>query len=107
VPGDNEPAVSPGHRTQAQRREETRERVLAAAARPFAQRGFDATSLDAIAEEAGFTRGAVYIDALGLGLWAQHMLHGSRAVPQDLYSEALALVVDGIAARTTVPGGIP
>src|SRR5919109_3938634 len=47
-------------RTQAERREETRERVLAAAGRVFARRGFDATSLDAIAEEAGFSRGAVY-----------------------------------------------
>src|SRR5438093_9113222 len=47
-------------RTQTERREETRELVLAAAARVFAQRGFHATSLDAIAEEAGFSRGAVY-----------------------------------------------
>ena len=47
-------------RTQTERREETRERVLAAAARVFAQRGFDATSLEAIADEAGFSRGAVY-----------------------------------------------
>ena len=37
-------------RTQAERRQETRERVLAAAARVFAQRGFEATSLEAIAE---------------------------------------------------------
>jgi len=211
-------------RTQAERREETRERVLAAAARVFAQRGFDASSLEAIADEAGFSRGAVYyhfadkeelflelldrrcaeraqdlrevfagdaddvdatsrqtqvaaqhafdamtgdpewralylgflahasrdatfrrrfakrsaemrgaleevvldrtrpvadtlgltpeqlavvIDALGIGLWAQHMLHGSRAVPPDLYSNALALIVDGIAAHNTVPGGTP
>jgi AcrR family transcriptional regulator len=211
-------------RTQTERREETRERVLAAAARVFAQRGFDATSLEAIADQAGFSRGAVYynfadkeelflelldrrcaeraqdlrdvfagdaddidatsrqaqvaaqhafhamtgdpewralylgflahaardatfrrrfakrnaemrgaleevvvdrtrpvadalgmtpeqlavvIDALGVGLWAQHMLHGSRAVPPDLYSKALALIVEGIAARTTVPGGTP
>jgi AcrR family transcriptional regulator len=203
-------------RTQAERREETREEVLAAAARVFAARGFDATSLDAIAEEAGFSRGAVYynfadkeelflelldrrcaersqdlrqvfadtdddvdatsrraqlaadhalqamtgdpewralyleflaqsardaafrrrlakrtaemrgaleevvvertrpvagalgmepeqlavvIDALGIGLWAHHMLHGPRAVPQDLFSKAVALLVDGIAAR--------
>ena len=42
---------------------------------------------------------AVVIDALSLGLWAQHMLHGSRAVPRDLFSNALALLVDGIAAR--------
>jgi AcrR family transcriptional regulator len=205
-------------RTQAERREETREEVLAAAARVFAQRGFHATSLDAIGEEAGFSRGAVYynfadkeelflelldrrcaeraqdlrdvfagtdeadveatsrqaqiaaehaldamtgdpewralyleflahaardvafrrrfarrtdemrgaleevvedrtrpvadalgmppeqlavvIDALGVGLWAHHMLHGSRAVPRDLFSKALALIADGIAART-------
>jgi AcrR family transcriptional regulator len=212
-------------RTQAERREETREQVLAAAARVFAARGFHATSLDAIAEEAGFSRGAVYynfadkeelflelldrrcaeraqdlravfagteddveatsrqaqlaaeraldamtgdpewralyieflahaardaafrrrfskrtqemrsaleevvvertrpvadalgmepeqlavvIDALGIGLWAHHMLHGSRAVPSDLFSKALALMVDGIAARagvTTEPTG--
>jgi AcrR family transcriptional regulator len=206
-------------KTQAERREETRELVLAAAARVFAKRGFHATSLDAIAEEAGYSRGAVYynfadkeelflelldrrcakraqdlrrvfadtpeddvaatsrqaqlaaqnaldamtgdpewralyfeflahaardpafrrrfarrsqemrgaledvvvertetvidalgiepaqlavvIDALGTGLWAHHLLHGPRAVPPDLFSKALALIVDGIAARAT------
>ena len=212
-------------KTQAERRGETREQVLAAAARVFARRGFHGTSLEAIAEEAGFSRGAVYynyadkdelflelldrrcaeraedlrqvfadgddddvattsrqaqvaaqraldamtgdpewralymeflahaardaafrrafarrtdqmrgaleevvvqrtrpvadalgmepeqlavvIDALGTGLWASHMLHGNRAVPPDLFSKALALLVDGIAARATatLPGG--
>jgi AcrR family transcriptional regulator len=209
-------------KTQAERREETREHVLAGAAQVFARRGFHATSLEAIAEEAGYSRGAVYynfadkeelflelldrrcaeraqdlhavfadvdddveatsqqaqiaaqraldamtgdpqwralymeflahaardsafrrrfskrtqdmrgaledivaertrpiagaldmepeqlavvIDALGTGLWAHHMLHGSRAVPPDLFSKALALLVDGIAARATVTGG--
>jgi AcrR family transcriptional regulator len=211
-------------RTQAERREETREQLLVAAGRVFAKRGFHGTSLDAVAEEAGFSRGAVYynfadkeelflelldrrcaeraqdlrelfageeddvattsrqaqvaaqqaldamtgdpewralyleflaqaardpgfrrrfskrtsemrgaleeivvertrpvadslgmepehlavvIDALGDGLWAQHMLHGERAVPPDLFSKALALLVDGIAARAgaTVTGG--
>src|SRR5215207_1814132 len=47
-------------KTQAERRDETREQVVAAAARVFARRGFHATSLEAIAEEAGFSRGAVY-----------------------------------------------
>ena len=214
-------------KTQAEKREETREQVLAAAARVFAKHGFHATSLDAIAEEAGFSRGAVYynfadkeelflelldkrcaergqdlravfgdvgegdvaatsrqaqiaaehaldamtgdpewralyleflahaardaafrrrfskrteemraaleevvvaqtapvasaldmepeqlavvIDALGIGLWAHHMLHGARAVPPDLFSKALALLVDGIAARaaTATEGASP
>jgi AcrR family transcriptional regulator len=206
--------------TQAERREDTRRQVLAAAARVFARNGFHATSLEAVAEEAGFSRGAVYynfadkeelflelldrrcaeraqdlrgvfsdgagdveatsrqaqlagqqaldamtgdpewralyleflahaarnpafrrrfarrtdemrsaledvvveraqpfadtlgmeptqlavvIDALGIGLWAHHMLHGGRAVPPDLFSKALALLVDGIAARATTP----
>ena len=211
------PSMKRKRRTQAERREETREAVLAAAARVFAQRGLHATSLDAIAEEAGFSRGAVYynfadkeelflelldrrcaaraedlrevfadtpsddveatsrqaqlaagqaldamtgdtewralyleflahaardpafrrrfakrtnemrgaldelveqhtgavrdalgmepeqlavvIDALGTGLMAHHMLHGARAVPPELFSKALALLVDGIAAR--------
>ena len=212
-------------KTQAERRQETREHVLAAASRVFARNGFHATSLDAVAEEAGFSRGAVYynfadkeelflelldrrcaeraqdlreafadvdegdveatsrqaqvaaqhsldamtgdpewralyleflahaardtafrrrfgrrtqemrraleevvvqrtapfadaldmepeqlavvIDALGTGLWASHMLHGAHAVPPDLFSKALALVVEGVAARaqTTVAGG--
>jgi len=43
---------------------------------------------------------ALVIDALADGLWAQHMLHGERAVPADLYSKALGLLLDGIAART-------
>jgi AcrR family transcriptional regulator len=213
-------------KTQAERRQETREQVLAAAARVFARNGFHATSLDAVAEEAGFSRGAVYynfsdkeelflelldrrcaeraedlrevfadsdddveatsrqaqlaaqhaldamtgdaewralymeflahaarnpafrrafarrtdqmraaleevvverakpfadtlgmepeqlavvIDALGTGLWAHHMLHGARAVPPDLFSKALALLVEGIAARAATPvsGGSP
>jgi AcrR family transcriptional regulator len=213
-------------RTQAERREDTREQVLAAAARVFARNGFHATTLEAVAEEAGFSRGAVYynfsdkeelflelldrrcaeraqdlrevfadsdddveatsrqaqlaaqqaldamtgdaewralymeflahaardpafrrafarrtdqmrsaleevvveraqpfadalgmepeqlavvIDALGTGLWAHHMLHGARAVPPDLFSNALALLVEGIAARAATPvsGGTP
>ena len=54
------PSMKRKRRTQAERREETREAALAAAARVFAQRGPHATSLDAIAEELGFSRGAVY-----------------------------------------------
>ena len=204
-------------KTQAERRQETRDEVLAAASRVFAKNGFHATSLDAVAEEAGFSRGAVYynfsdkeqlflelldrrcaerardirevfgtggvdiastaeqaqlaarealeamigdpewralylevprprgarpelppcvraadgrdaaaldevvvervalvgtdalgmtpqelavvIDALGVGLWSHHMLHGSRAVSPDLFSRAIGLIVEGVVAR--------
>lgn len=210
-------------KTQAEKREDTREGILAAASGVFADKGFHAASLDAIAEEAGFSRGAVYynfadkeelflelldrrcaerardlrevftgdsddveatnrqaqlasqqafdamtgdtewralyleflahaarnvafrkafgkrtdqmrtaleevvvqrtepvadalpispeqlavvLDALGIGLWAHHMLHGRRAVPPDLFANAVALLVEGIVARSGLsPGG--
>lgn len=46
--------------TRQESRAQTRERLLEAAARIFSQRGFDAASVDEIAEEAGFSKGAVY-----------------------------------------------
>jgi AcrR family transcriptional regulator len=46
--------------TQGERRAETRERLLAAAADLFAERGIDGSSVDAIAERAERTSGAVY-----------------------------------------------
>jgi AcrR family transcriptional regulator len=46
--------------TQAERKEQTRRRLLDAAAQVFAQRGYMGTSMDAIAEGAGYTKGAVY-----------------------------------------------
>ena len=39
------------------------------------------------------------IDALGVGLWSHHMLHGSRAVSPDLFSRAIGLIVEGVVAR--------
>ena len=46
--------------TQLQRKAETRSRLLAAAAALFAEQGVDAVSVDAVAEAAGRTSGAVY-----------------------------------------------
>lgn len=46
--------------TQQQRRSRTRESVLSAAARVFADRGFHAATVDEVAEEAGVSKGAVY-----------------------------------------------
>ncbi len=47
-------------RTQAQRRAETRARLLGAARRTFARHGYHATSLDRASEAAGCTKGALY-----------------------------------------------
>ena len=44
-----------------------RERVLAAARRVFLARGYAGASLDAIAEEAGFSKGVVYSQFDGKG----------------------------------------
>ena len=46
--------------TQGERRADTRERLLAAAAELFAERGIEGSSVDAIAERAERTSGAVY-----------------------------------------------
>ena len=47
-------------RTRAEQREDTRRRLLDAARRVFLRRGFHGASLDLVADEAGFTKGAVY-----------------------------------------------
>jgi AcrR family transcriptional regulator len=46
--------------THAQRREQTRERLLEAARKMFVKKGLAATSVEDIAEAAGYTRGAFY-----------------------------------------------
>ena len=46
--------------TRAERQRRTREELVDAAERIFSKQGFHATSLDAVAAEAGFTKGAVY-----------------------------------------------
>jgi AcrR family transcriptional regulator len=46
--------------TREEKKARTRERLVDAAARVFARKGFVATSLDEVAEEAGLTKGAVY-----------------------------------------------
>jgi AcrR family transcriptional regulator len=46
--------------TATPRREATRQRLLDAAAAVFAEVGLDATSVEAVCERAGFTRGAFY-----------------------------------------------
>jgi AcrR family transcriptional regulator len=51
--------------TRSERQAETRAELLAAAARVFARRGYDAASVAEIAEEAGYSHGAVYSNFAG------------------------------------------
>lgn len=50
----------PKRLSRADQREDTRRRLLDAARRVFLRRGFHGASLDLVADEAGFTKGAVY-----------------------------------------------
>jgi AcrR family transcriptional regulator len=46
--------------TRAERKAQTREQLIGAAERLFKRDGFHATSVDAVADAAGYTKGAVY-----------------------------------------------
>jgi AcrR family transcriptional regulator len=46
--------------TRAQAKERTREHLLQAAERVFVEKGFHAATIDQVAEDAGYTKGAVY-----------------------------------------------
>jgi AcrR family transcriptional regulator len=49
-----------GEFDRSERRAQTRARLLEAAARVYARRGFDGATVDEVASEAGLTKGAVY-----------------------------------------------
>src|SRR5205814_4880168 len=51
--------------TRREKQEQTRERLLEAAASVFARRGYQQASVEEIAAEAGFTTGAVYSNFAG------------------------------------------
>lgn len=63
---------------QAERRTQTTQRLLDAAAKVFARKGFHAATIDDVATAAGYTKGAVYAnfdgkDALFLALLDRHL----------------------------------
>jgi AcrR family transcriptional regulator len=57
----------PPRLTRAEQQAQTRTRLIAAAAKVFAQRGFQAASVEEIAEQAGYSHGAVYSNFDGKG----------------------------------------
>jgi AcrR family transcriptional regulator len=62
---ETQPAARPRRLTRAERKTQTREQLLEAAARVFARKGYAGASVDDIAEEAGFTVGALYSNFSG------------------------------------------
>ena len=83
---------------QAERRAQTSERLLDAAAEVFGRRGFHATTLDEVAATAGYSKGAVYSnfagkDALFLALVDRHLDLQLEAIEQ------LAATTSGDALR--------
>lgn len=58
-------STSRGPRTRAERQRETREALILAALDTFSREGYHGTSLEGIANEAGFSKGAVYSNFAG------------------------------------------
>ncbi|MCC2315901.1 TetR/AcrR family transcriptional regulator [Cellulomonas xiejunii] len=94
--------------TVSRRRRHTRERLLDAAFDLFADEGVDATSIEAVCERAGFTRGAFYSNfdskyALLLDLAAREHrrrlqeLRSALAVAQADYAQGPTVDVDAMA----------
>jgi AcrR family transcriptional regulator len=78
--------------TRVERKARTRAELLAGARRVFLRRGFHVASLDEIAEEAGYTKGAVYSnfrgkDDLFLALLEEHYGQRARAYAELMFED--------------------
>jgi phosphoribosylaminoimidazole-succinocarboxamide synthase len=81
--------VAVPRQTRQERRAETRERLLEAAARVFAREGYERASVDEVAREAGFSSGALYSNFEGkedlfLALLGQTVERVSRRVSEAI-----------------------
>jgi AcrR family transcriptional regulator len=81
--------------SRQERREQTRADLLAAARRAFLRDGFHATSLDAIAEDAGYTKGAFYSNFASKDDLLVAVLEGHFSARVEAY-EKLIFSTDGI-----------
>lgn len=104
--------MSPTRLTQQARKAKTREAIITAATRRFALRGVEATSLDDVAEAAGFTKGAIYAHfrnkrALVEAVIEQNIVQIDPALlvrPDLSLADRLALIGRAVAELTrTVP----
>jgi AcrR family transcriptional regulator len=95
--------------SRAERQANTRAELVDAAERLFSDRGFHATSLDAVADEAGYTKGAVYSnfaskEDLFFAVYERrvdrYLATTERLVAEaDDAAEGVLRVVAGVAAR--------
>lgn len=100
--------------TQGERRADTRRRLLTAAAELFTERGVAGTSIDAIAERADRTSGAVYDhfggkDGLLLALldsWVEHVgvVIGAELTTASTLDERLAVLWRNVSAPAVGEG---
>jgi AcrR family transcriptional regulator len=79
--------------TQTERKERTRADLVATAHKAFLERGFHGASLDDIAEEAGYSKGAVYSnfagkDELFLAVLDAYAEHRARVLADAIFDEA-------------------
>ena len=72
-------------RSNQERREQSTEQVLASALKQFVTRGYDATSIDDIAGDAGLTKGAVYFYFKGKSALLLELLAQSRALYEAIF----------------------
>ncbi|OYN94142.1 TetR family transcriptional regulator [Propionibacteriaceae bacterium ES.041] len=86
-------ALEPRKNPRQQRSRRTRERILAAAARVFAEHGYAAGTTDRIAEQAHLSIGSLYQyfgnkDAILLALAQEHLAESERVIDQALDADA-------------------
>ena len=100
--------MSPVRLTRQERREQTREQLIDAAERRFKRDGFHATSVDAVAEDAGYTKGAVYSnfaskEALFFAVYERHV--NRRGAELDAFAEQAPSARDEIRTAVTSADG--
>jgi AcrR family transcriptional regulator len=94
--------------SRAARRTQTRDRLIDAAERRFKRDGFHATSVDAVADEAGYTKGAVYSnfagkEALFFAVYERHVER--RAAELEALAGAAPSLREEVRAAVAGAGG--
>jgi AcrR family transcriptional regulator len=91
--------------SRAERREQTRQELLTAAEACFVTRGFHATSVDEVAERAGYTKGAVYSnfaskEDLFFAVYQRRVEHALTEVAPSLRQAGAQPALDWLATST-------